>query len=190
VSGYWQSGRSYRALYVKEFWTSIEGTDGRYEVSNLGRVRSLFGRVRTLISPRILKPRLSRKGYLRVQFTIRLQHSDHYIHRLVAREFIPNPSALPYVNHLDGNPRNNQVTNLQWCTQKQNIEHALATGLMRNQAGEGNHAGSKLTNTDVILIRKLHSQDGVGVCDLARQFNVSHSLISSVASHKVWKHVQ
>lgn len=77
-----------------------------------------------------LTPTYSR-GYARVALTA---NSKASVHRLVASAFIPNPKRLPYVNHRDGNPSNNCVDNLEWCTPKQNHAHAAANGLLGDKS--------------------------------------------------------
>lgn len=91
-----------------EYWKPIPGYED-YEVSNLGRVRSLkYGKIR------ILKPGKT-KGYLHVILYKNCTSKWFKVHRLVAMAFIPNPDNLPMINHKDENPGNNAVSNLEWC---------------------------------------------------------------------------
>lgn len=70
------------------------------------------------------------KSYATTTICIDGKQQFLYIHRLVAEAFIPNPEGKPHINHIDGNPRNNNVDNLEWCTPSENTQHALKTGLM------------------------------------------------------------
>ena len=119
---------------MKEIWKTIEGFEGLYEVSNLGRVRSL-DRVRKAgygstanIKGKILAPQnINNRKYLTVNL-YRNEIGKHYlVHRLVANAFIPNPNNLPEVNHKDENPSNNNVSNLEWCDRKYNNLYGTAT---------------------------------------------------------------
>lgn len=101
----------------KEIWKDIDDYEGFYQVSNLGRVRSLdnwiWNGTGFFLKPgKVLIPRKTKTGYLRVQ----LKGKDFYIHRLVATTFIDNPLNFPQVNHKDENKANNEVSNLEWCT--------------------------------------------------------------------------
>ena len=119
-----------------ERWKPIEGYESLYEVSNLGTIRSVdhFGSngVSTILyKGKPLKPFLDGRGYY-VQVT--LCKGKHHkqkvlVHRLVAKAFVPNPNNLPEVNHKDGNKLNNEASNLEWVTSKQNKDHAYALGL-------------------------------------------------------------
>jgi len=118
-----------------EVWKPIAGYEGRYEVSNLGRVKSLAKRIIIYNNygtfgyrdypGTIKKPRKERNGYLRVQLFG--GSKDDYkvmsVHRLVAMAFIPNPNNLPEVNHKDENKENNCVDNLEWCTPEYNSNY-------------------------------------------------------------------
>lgn len=109
---------------MEEIWKDIDGYIGKYQVSNLGKVRSL-PRNGTVRYKRILKIQTDRKGYNYVSF-----HKKKFkVHRLVAEAFIPNPENKPQVNHIDGNKINNCVNNLEWATAQENIQHSLKTGL-------------------------------------------------------------
>lgn len=115
----------------KEEWKSIKGYEGLYEISNFGRVKSLLGwNGRKYIQrEKILAPykQQSNKYYSRsvVKLTKDNKTKDFKVHRLVAEAFIPNPNNYRVVNHIAGNPLNNNVENLEWCTQKMNIKHAI-----------------------------------------------------------------
>ena len=101
-----------------EHWKSITGYDGLYEVSDLGRVKSLkYGK------ERILKPRETHGGYLKVALCKDGKVEQSKIHRLVAKAFIPNPNNLETVNHKDEVKTNNTVSNLEWMSQKDNINY-------------------------------------------------------------------
>jgi len=150
----------------KEIWRSVD-LNPRYEVSNFGRVKSSGRSDYKWKKPRILKARPLPKGYLRVQ----IDGKDQYIHRLVALAFIDNPLKLPFVNHIDADRGNNRVDNLEWCTQQQNLAHAVKIGTMKPQRGDGNH-GSKLSSKDVRQIKKLYKPFVITRPMLSKRFGV------------------
>lgn len=126
---------------IKEVWKSIDEYDGYYKVSNLGRVKSIKrainradGSVRTFRGC-IRKLLLNRYGYPVVYITYgnRLKPKLLSVHRLVAQAFIPNPFKKETVNHIDGNPSNNNVENLEWMTGLENIRHAYKNGFAKGR---------------------------------------------------------
>lgn len=111
----------------KEIWKDVIGYEGSYQVSNLGRVKSvsreIFNRgVRQKIKERILKP-CNKGGYLFVTLSQFGKPKTFAVHRLVAITFLPNPENKPQVNHLDENPLNNRLTNLAWATASENCNY-------------------------------------------------------------------
>lgn len=102
---------------MEEIWKDIEGYEGFYQVSNMGQVRSIKQNVgEKHFWGVILKKSLAGRGY---EF-VGLSGKAHYVHRLVAQAFIPNPNNFPQVNHKDENKINNRADNLEWCTNKYN----------------------------------------------------------------------
>lgn len=99
---------------------------GRFKVYEDGTVNKYFDGVET---PATLTPTGRGKKYLIVTYTSNGNQRRAYVHRLIATAFIPNPDHLPQVNHIDGDPRNNRISNLEWCTAQRNVEHAFETGL-------------------------------------------------------------
>lgn len=91
------------------------------------------GQVYSLRRGHVLNPKRNHDGYLRIQLYSVNGCEFVGIHRLIAETFIPNPENKPFVNHIDGNKQNNRVSNLEWCTQKENIAHAWETGLSNRQ---------------------------------------------------------
>ena len=165
-----------------EIWKPISGYEGLYEVSNLGRVKSLSRFQST--TERILKGEYDNRGYYRVRLSKENITKKFQIHRLVASVFIKNPSFVRLqINHIDGNPSNNNVSNLEWCTHSENMKHAFKTGL-QSLKGEKN-TQSKLTEPDIIYIRKL-LRYGVYQKDIAKEFGVSRRCITDINIGKTW----
>lgn len=118
---------------VKEVWKDIEGYEGLYQVSNLGRIRRFFknGKENILIGSK------DKDGYIEVILSRNQKKKQCRLHRLVASAFIPNPENKPQVNHKDRNKQNNVVdledlrgknTNLEWVTGSENTKHCILTG--------------------------------------------------------------
>ena len=101
-----------------EEWRPVVGYEGRYEVSNLGRVRRI----------KIIEPVKKKHGYMQVSLEDRNRVRKSFrLHRIVATAFIPNPDNKPQVNHKDENPENNQVDNLEWATAEENTNYGSRT---------------------------------------------------------------
>lgn len=102
-----------------EIWKEIEGYEGLYEISNLGRVKSLKGN-------KIRKPAKERCGYLFIALSKNNIKKQYKVHRLVAQAFIDNPNNYPIINHKDEDKTNNKVENLEWCDHKYNSNYGTA----------------------------------------------------------------
>ena len=117
-----------------EIWKDIPNYEGIYQVSNLGRIRSLDREITYangkvgLYKGRIMKLKMSKYGYVVFHFSVDNKKKAITVHRLVAETFIPNPGDKPCVNHIDCNRANNKVSNLEWCTYKENVQHAIKCG--------------------------------------------------------------
>lgn len=180
---------------MKEIWKDIKGYEGKYQVSNLGNVKSLerFDKYNRYVKEKILIPRKHTGGYLRVG----LSRKDFYIHRLVAEAFIPNLKNKKYINHIDGDKTNNNINNLEWCTANENMQHAYYilkyadSDFMSKIANCKNHEIAmirkrKLTNKQILEIRKSKMPEN----KLAIIYNVSRSYINSIKNFKVCKDVK
>lgn len=114
--------------YIKEIWKDIEGYEGLYQVSNLGRIKSLSRKIKrndmnAITKEKIMKQAKDDRGYLMANLYKNGRNHSIKVHRLVAKLFIPNPLNLPQVNHIDEVKTNNSVSNLEWCTNKYNINY-------------------------------------------------------------------
>lgn len=150
-------------------------------ISNFGRLKSL-PRNGTIKEERIIVPDIrNRDGRCQVLLHKKGKLIKKYIHQLVGIAFIPNPDNKPQINHIDGNPTNNMVSNLEWNSAKENNDHALKTGL-KAVDGENNN-NSKLKAVDVWLIRKLM----FSISDGRNIFDISKTTIQSIKNNKSCK---
>lgn len=137
----------------KEIWKDIEGYEGFYQISNLGRVKSLErvvvrnDGIRKRLPEKMRATPLTHYGYFNVTLYKNNQGKGKFIHRLKAIAFIPNPENKPCINHRDGIKTNNGYhedgdDNLEWATYAENNQHAYDTGLkegaMKGTVGKGN----------------------------------------------------
>lgn len=108
-----------------EIWKDVDGYNGKYAISNKGRLRMQDGRISTGWIQ-------NKYGYRKCRLYTETSSSDFYVHQLVAKAFIDNPFGYGAVNHIDHNPSNNDSNNLEWTTQKLNMQHAARHGRMSN----------------------------------------------------------
>lgn len=174
-----------------EEWKPVVGFEGYYEVSDLGKVRSLDRTVpckKSGVSKRkgkLLNIYL-RKEYLAAALSKGGKGKAKFVHRLVAESFIPNPLGKPCVNHEDGNKLNNNKTNLSWCTYSENTYHAYRTGLIPN--GE-NKKSAKLTQLQVMEICQLLDNTTLTQYEIADRFGVLPPAISRINTGDKWNHI-
>lgn len=137
-------------------------------------------------SGRYLNPQKKGKGYLGVSLRIDGKTVQKYVHRLVAEKYLPNPNNLPEVNHKDGDITNNDVSNLEWCSRQDNVNHAVATGLHHKGVTSGN---SKLTEKQVKEMRRLREEAGISYAKLAALFGVTAMSAHGVCNGKYYRDV-
>jgi hypothetical protein len=174
-----------------EIWKDIEGYEGFYQVSNLGNVKSFDRKVWNGCTfydkpGRILKP--IRVGeYLGVQLSHNARTKKFYVHRLVATAFLEKSENRNVVNHKDGDKFNNTVENLEWCTARENNDHATNHGL-RGTYGEDNPV-TKYSNETVIKMRTDYETGLYTQADIARKYGVSKMQTNRILKYKLRKDV-
>lgn len=175
----------------KEHWRDVVGYEGRYKVSDIGRVKSVprafkmkDGRNNTIKKELLMKFKVDKDGYFKVGLRKEGKQRFFFVHRLVAQAFINNPNFKPQVNHIDGIKNNNSVSNLEWVTHQENRTHAAENGLVPDQWGCKN-PNVKLTESDVILIRKLRKK-GVSYAEISKTVGTSISNIKNIMLGRTW----
>ena len=153
---------------------SLEELDYKYLVSEDGRIYN----ART---GRELKQRTSFGPYPNVTLFIKGKSKLFNIHRLVAKAFIPNPDNKPQVNHIDCNKTNNHVSNLEWATPQENVDHMIANGKKFVHHGE-KHANCTITDETVAAIREMCKTRPQ--LDAVREFGVSKAQVSRIVTGK------
>lgn len=177
-----------------EVWKDVAGYAGVYQVSNLGRVRSVYRTVKYsdgrkyVYEGKIIKPtkNKNRGNYLYVTLSYNQKRVFKSLHRLVAETFIKNVGDKPEVNHIDGDKGNNKVSNLEWVTSKENSEHAVKNGLL--PSGQYSHH-AVFSNDQVRNMRKEY-KGGLRLTDLAKRFRVNPSTMHSILNYRTYKNVE
>lgn len=170
-----------------EIWKDVVGYEGLYQVSNIGRVRSLDRTVfnngnksMNLIKGCMMNPRRIRDTYLIVNVCRDNIHKKLFVHRMVATAFIPNPENKEQVNHIDHDKLNNHVSNLNWMTRQENHQYAVSEGRFKNMTKRG-----RLTKEEILHIRKKEMPR----MEYVKLYGVCSSTIRNVQSGKCGKRV-
>ena len=163
---------------MEEIWKDIEGYEGLYQVSNLGRVKSL--KYRQSNNENILKPQVDGGGYLMVHLWKDKKPKAMKVHRLVAQAFIPNPDSLPEVNHKSEVKTENTVDEIEWCNHKYNCNY----GSRNIRSGE-----KRKNNGGFVVIQFTNKGDYVNEYNSAREASretgVLHSGICRCCQGKI-----
>ena len=175
---------------MTEAWRPIPGYEGIYEVSSLGRVRSLDRVIirkdgqrrfyRGVMITGAVKP----DGYRMIHLSVNRQCASFNLHRIVALLFVDNPDDLPEVNHKNGDKLDNRAENLEWTTRGLNILHAYRTGLRKQPSGEDSNL-SKLDWATADRIRQL-AADGLRTSLIAEQVGLSPGHVRKIVRGDLW----
>lgn len=168
---------------MEEIWKDIKNFEGHYQVSNLGRVKSI-----KFSNYRIMKTKLCH-GY--PQVGLRLLNKPRkfmYIHRLLGIHFLDNPNNYEEINHKDGNRSNNNLTNLEWCSSSQNIKHSFDKLGKQPRWGEKCNF-AKLTKNEVLKIKDLLNNTELTQKEIGKRFGVGQQQISRIKNKVRWSHL-
>ena len=154
---------------MKEIWKDINGYNGMYQVSNLGNIKS-FKRNRESLLVQRIKGKPKKLKYNEVGLSKNNKKKSFYVHRLVLTHFDRLPLSGEECNHIDRNPLNNRIDNLEWCTSKQNSQHSRDNHIRANRGGS--HPRAKLSDKDALKLKRLKKQ-GVTHKKLSEMFNIT-----------------
>jgi len=183
-------------IKASEEWKDVVGYEGIYQVSTHGNVRSLD---RVSNRGRRLKGKNMKLCFVKDRYVFcnlcdaNGKDKTLPVHRVVAAAFHPNPLNKKTVNHIDGNKHNNAVSNLEWATFNENMQHAYDTGLLDNcRPLKGRkcelHLNCKLLPLDIEMIKCLR-KGGFNYDQIARRFNIHYTQVSLICRGKSWQHL-
>jgi len=181
--------------YEKEVWKDVKGYEGFYQVSNYGKIKSLPRKKIYLtrnnmvaVSKQSYIGHKQKNGYMVVLLVDAKGVKKYYkIHRIVAEAFVDNAMNKPFVNHINGIKDDNYAPNLEWCTQKENVQHAHQTGLYVPKTGAANHT-SKLTKEDVHNIDNLINK-GISSKVVANKYCITKESVMNAYQRRTYKEI-
>lgn len=182
---------------MQEEWRDIKGYEGSYQVSSLGKIKGLDRTIKTKggtrrVFERIKSTHVMKIGYVGVNLSLNGKTKLHYVHRVIAQAFIPNPDDKAQVNHKDFDRQNNSILNLEWATQAENSLHAWTkkervVSDVCACIGE-DKPNSVLTNDQAKeIVRLLHA--GLGPKEIAEKLNINAMAIYKISQGENWKHL-
>ena len=164
---------------------NIDGLNKEYLINENGDIFDIK-------ENKLRKQTVSERGYLKVSFYVNGKYKKFFIHRLVMIHFNPidNMENLQ-VNHIDGNKQNNNVSNLEWCTNKENSEHAWRTGLCTKEICNkcGDEAHHRKINSEIVRKIKDDLKTGLTYKKIGLKYGISASTISQISNGRTWKNV-
>jgi len=170
---------------MQEIWKDIKDFECHYQVSNLGRVKSLArmrlskGGSLSPLKEKILKQRTNKSGYK----CVHLRCLDHEVwpsvHRLVAEAFIKNLDNKPTVNHIDANKENNRTDNLEWSTHSEQMVHAVVNDLLEVR---GSPKYSKAFKKEIF---DYYSNNEISICNLSKLFGISERTAGRIVNNGI-----
>jgi hypothetical protein len=188
--------------WKSEEWRSVDGYEGIYEVSDLGRLRRAYRGPKTQGRHRLIRAYPNRNGYFFFRLSRKGTVTRRAAHSMVMLAFVgPRPDGLQ-VNHVDGDKGNNRLRNLEYVTRQENMRHAVRLGLIERGLqssairrpecilrGES-LPFSKLTDAQVREIKYRHAYEGVSQMELGRQYGVAANTINAIVNGRTWAHVR
>jgi len=156
-----------------EVWKDIVGYENLYQVSNIGRIKSLSNRSNHK-DEKILKDFVV-QGYKCINLFKNSIGKMYKVHRLVAQAFISNTENYKEINHIDGNKTNNNVNNLEWCNRSENMKHSYKIGLHKAQKGKENKLSKKINMVDKTNNKIIKTFDSIREAE--RYANIKHGNI-------------
>jgi len=171
----------------KESWKNVYGHDSCYAVSNCGRVKRTK-KGKSTRSDKILSQHKNKYGYWESGLMQNGKVKTFRVHALVALSFLGMRPVGMHINHKDGCKENNDVSNLEYLTPRENVRHAHKLGLMRPVRGSKSPF-AKLCELSVISLRKEYATGATSHRRLALKYDVSYAVIKDIVNRRSWKHV-
>lgn len=176
-----------------ELWKPMLNYEDLYEVSNLGRIKSVtrnnidsIGR-NVQRRSQIIKSIPKKIGYCFINVYRDGKRYKYNTHKIVALTWIPNPENKYTINHINGVKHDNRVENLEWCTVKENVHHAIATGLSKRKGTDNTNAC--LDEKQVVEIRSSYIKKKGNIKKLSEKYKVSTSIISDVVNNRTYNNI-
>lgn len=169
-----------KVVYIMIKKLELPGLKGEYTIDENGNIFDVANN-------RYKHCTIDHKGYIRCSLYINGRSKNKLVHRLVLMTFNPVEGMENLqVNHIDGNKKNNNINNLEWCTQSENQRHAFRIGLISRKGTKNSQC--RLSEARVIEIANL-ILEGHTIADIRKRFNISKSLVSAIRNKRLWGHL-